>query len=172
MQKQIKILLTILMALVLAISCSKNNPNDPTEDPNTPPDNEWVNNANFTKLQKTWQDNDTTYGISQYLITDNKFDSLYNSSISYSFDIKYISWTSETAGIIYGQYTANSYSPEVVGKYYAVSFKDLTDTAIKISGAYKTDGVSAADTLAEAITTFTEADGYFDFYSDCTAVTQ
>ena len=32
MQKQIKILLTILMALALAVSCSKNNPNDPTND--------------------------------------------------------------------------------------------------------------------------------------------
>ena len=152
MQKQIKILLTLITVLILAVSCAKNNPNDPTEDLNTHPDNEWVNNPNFTKLQNTWQD--TAYTTSQYVITDSKFDSLYNNSTSYSFNIKYISWNSETAGIIYGQYTANSYSPEVVGKYYAVSFKDLTDTAIKISGAYKTDGVSAADTLAEAITTF------------------
>ena len=76
MQKQIKILLTILMALALAVSCAENNPNNPTEDLNTPPDNEWVNNANFTKLQKTWQDND--YSTSKYVITDNKFDSLPN----------------------------------------------------------------------------------------------
>ena len=171
MQKQIKILLTLITVLILAVSCAKNNPNDPTEDLNTPPDNEWVNNPNFTKLQNTWQDNDTTYGISQYLITDNKFYSLYNSSISYSFDIKYISWTSETASIIYGQYTANSYSPEVVGKYYAVSFKDLTDTAIKISGASKGSDFSA-ENLKEAISKFTEAGGYFDYYSDCTAVAQ
>lgn len=162
MQKQIKILLTILMALVLTVSCSKNNPNDPII----------TDNANFSKLQKTWQDNITTYGTSQYVITDSKFDSLYNNSTSYSFDIKDISWTSDTAGIIYGQYTANAYSQEVVGKYYAVSFKDLTDTTVKISGAYKYGGVSATDTLSEAKTTFTEVDGYFGVYSDCTAVAQ
>ncbi|MEI0524643.1 hypothetical protein R4K54_01810 [Brachyspira murdochii] len=160
MQKQIKILLTLITVLILAVSCAKNNPNDPTI----------TDNANFSKLQKTWQD--TAYNTSQYVITDSKFDSLYNNSTSYSFDIKYISWTSDTAGIIYGQYTANSYSPEVVGKYYAVSFKDLTDTTVKISGAYKYGGVSATDTLEEAKTTFTEVDGYFGVYSDCTAVAQ
>ena len=116
MQKQIKILLTLLMALFLAVSCAKNNPNNPTK------------TKEEEMLQQKWQDNDTTWGISQYIITDSTFDSLYNDSVSYSFDIKYINWSSDTAGIIYGQYTANSYSQEVVGKYYAVSFKDLLVT--------------------------------------------
>ena len=48
----------------------------------------------------------------------------------------------------------------------------MTDTTVKISGAYKSGGVSATDTLAEAKTTFTEAGGYFGVYSDCTAVTK
>ena len=175
MQKQIKILLTILMALVLAVSCAKNNPNNPTEDPNIPPDNEWVNNPNFTKLQKTWQDKD--YNTSKYVITDNKFDSLYNDSVSYSFDIKYINWSSDTAGIIYGQYTANSYSQEVVGKWYAVSFNGLTDSQVSIGGASKNIGTTenpiydfSAENLKEAISKFTEANGYFGSYSTCTAV--
>lgn len=160
MQKQIKILLTILMALVLSVSCSKNNPNNPTK-------------TKEQMLQQKWQDNDTTWGISQYIITDSTFDSLYNDSVSYSFSISEIVWNSDNkSGIIYGKYTANSYSQEVVGKYYAVSFKDLTDTTLKISGAYKSGGVSATDTLAEAKTTFTEAGGYFGVYSDCTAVTK
>ena len=166
MQKQIKILLTILMALALAVSCAENNPNNPTEDLNTPPDNEWVNNANFTKLQKTWQDND--YSTSKYVITDNKFDSLYNDSVSYSFDIKYIKWSSDTAGIIYGQYTANG-DTSVIGKWYAVSFKELTESTIKIGGASKGSDYSA-ENLKEAISKFTEADGYFGYYSTCTAV--
>ena len=168
MQKQIKILLTLITVLILAVSCAKNNPNDPTEDLNTPPDNEWVNNPNFTKLQNTWQD--TAYTTSQYVITDSKFDSLYNNSTSYSFNIKYISWNSETAGIIYGQYTAND-DTSVIGKWYAVLFKDLTDTTIKISGASKGSDFSA-ENLKEAISKFTEAGGYFDYYSDCTAVAQ
>ena len=162
MQKQIKILLTILMALVLSVSCSKNNPNNP-------------NSPTKTKeqmLQQKWQDNDTTWGISQYIITDSTFDSLYNDSVSYSFSISEIVWNSDNkSGIIYGKYTANSYSQEVVGKYYAVSFKDLTDTTIKISGASKGSDFSA-ENLKEAISKFTEAGGYFGYYSDCTAVAQ
>ncbi|WP_020005844.1 hypothetical protein [Brachyspira innocens] len=148
------------MALVLSVSCSKNNPNDPTK-------------TKEQMLQQKWQDNDTTWGISQYIITDSTFDSLYNDSVSYSFSISEIVWNSDNkSGIIYGKYTANSSSQEVVGKYYAVSFKDLTDTTVKISGAYKSGGVSATDKLEDAKTTFTEADGYFGAYSDCTAVAQ
>ncbi|MEI0532223.1 hypothetical protein R4I97_11755 [Brachyspira pilosicoli] len=178
MQKRIKILLTLLlMILTLAISCS--SPNDPTENPNIPPDNEWVNNPNFTTLKQKWQDNDTSFGITQYIITDNKFDNLYDNTVSYSFDIKYISWVSETAGIIYGQYTVND-DNSVIGKWYAVSFKDLTATTIKICGASKQIGTDpntewgiydfSAENLKEAISKFTEANGYFSYYSDCTSV--
>lgn len=158
MQKQIKIFSTLLTVLVLAVSCANTNPNDPTK-------------TKEELLKQKWQDNDTTYGISQYHITDNKFDSLYNNSVSYSITIEKIAWnTDNTSGIIYGKYTANTYTPELVGKYYAVSFKSLTSESVYISGAYKVNGVSATDTLAEAKTTFTEANGYFAQYSDCTAV--
>lgn len=158
MQKQIKFFSTLLTVLVLAVSCANTNPNDPTK-------------TKEELLKQKWQDNDTTYGISQYHITDNKFDSLYNNSVSYSITIEKIAWnTDNTSGIIYGKYTANTYTPELVGKYYAVSFKSLTSESVSISGAYKVKGVSATDTLAEAKTTFTEANGYFAQYSDCTAV--
>ncbi|ASJ22716.1 hypothetical protein BHAMNSH16_14115 [Brachyspira hampsonii] len=156
MQKQIKILLTLLIALFLSVSCSKDNVTNPIK-------------TKEQMLQQKWQDNDTTYGTSQYVITTSKFDSLYNNSTSYSFDIKHIKWTSDTAGIIYGQYTANTYSPEVVGKWYAVSFKDLTETTIKICGASKGSDFSA-ENFIEAISKFTEANGYFGTFSDCTAV--
>lgn len=164
MQKQIKILLTILMALVLAISCSKNETTDPTK----------------TKemLQQKWED--ATYAGSGYNITADRIDNFYTDStdnqekISYSVSIEEIVWYSDNAsGMIYCKYTtAPSYDQSVANKYYAIAFKDLTDTTVKISGAYKDGGVSATDTLSEAKTTFTEAGGYFDFYSDCTAVTQ
>lgn len=155
MQKQIKIFSTLLTVLVLAVSCANTNPNDPTKE---------------TKLQRKWQDNNTTYGISQYHITDNKFDSLYNNSVSYSISIEEIVWNSDnTSGIIYGKYTANTYSPEVVNKWYAVSFKDLKETTIRICGASKNNDFSA-ESLEEAKTKFTKDNGYFDIYSDCTAV--
>ena len=178
MQKQIKILLTILMALALAISCSKNNPNNPT-DPNTPPDNEQINNPNFATLKQKWEDNNPSFEITQYIITDSKFNISYDGVVSDSFDIKYISWTSDTAGIIYGQYTAND-DTSVIGKWHAVSFKDLTATTIKICDASKQIGTDpntgsgiydfSAENLKEAISKFTEANGYFSYYSDCTAV--
>ncbi|MEI0700503.1 hypothetical protein [Brachyspira intermedia] len=166
MQKQIKILLTILMALALAVSCAKNNPNNPTK-------------TKEQMLQQKWQDNDTSFGINQYIITDNKFENTYEGAVSYSFDIKEISWTSDTAGIIYGQYTAND-DTSVIGKWYAVSFKDLTATTINICPASKQIGTDpdtnfpiydySAETLEEAKTKFTDANGYFGYYSDCTVL--
>lgn len=162
MQKQIKIFSTLLTVLVLAVSCANTNPNDPTK-------------TKEELLKQKWQDNDTTYGISQYHITDNKFDSLYNNSVNYSITIEKIAWNADnTSGIIYGKYTVNNNNPNYVGKYYAISFKGLTDSAVSICGASKqlADGSydSSAETLDEAKTKFTEANGYFSYYSECTAV--
>lgn len=155
MQKQIKIFSTLLTVLVLAVSCANTNPNDPTKE---------------TNLQQNWKYADGNDG--GYNITADKVDSLYQGSVSYSVAIKEIAWNADnTSGIIYGQYTtAPSYNTGVANKYYAIAFKDLTSDTVSISGAYKVNGVSATDTLAEAKTTFTEANGYFAQYSDCTAV--
>ena len=163
MQKQIKIFSTLLTVLVLAAACS--SPNDPTK-------------TKEELLKQKWQDNNTTYGISQYHITDNKFDSLYDNSVNYSITIEKIAWNADnTSGIIYGKYTVNNNNPNYVGKYYAISFKGLADSKVSISGASKNIGTtekptydSSAESLEEAKTKFTEANGYFDFYSDCTAV--
>ena len=163
MQKQIKILLTILMVLVLSVSCSKNNPNDPTK-------------TREQMLQQKWEY--TTSAGSGYNITANKVDSYYTSNnaeqISYSVSIEEIVWYSDNAsGMIYCKYTAApSYRPEVANKYYAIAFKDLTSDTIDICGAYKDGGVYATDTLSEAKLEFTEANGYFTFneYSKCKVV--
>lgn len=163
MQKQIKILLTLLTALILAVSCAKNNPNDPT---NTA----WKDNPNHNLLKKSWYD--TASKDSTYNYDGTTFSSSWKGTVSYSFTVEEIVWGSDnTSGIIYGKYTANTYSPQLVGKYYAVSFKSLTAESVSIAGAYKQDGVSATDTLEEAKTTFTEANGYFSQYSDCKVYT-
>lgn len=148
MQKQIKIFSTLLTVLVLAVSCANTNPNDPTKE---------------TNLQQNWKYADGNDG--GYNITADKVDSLYQGSVSYSVAIKEIAWNADnTSGIIYGQYTtAPSYNTGVANKYYAIAFKDLTSDTVSISGAYKVNGVSATDTLAEAKTTFTETNGYFVF---------
>ena len=163
MQKQIKILLTILMALALAVSCAKNNPNDP----NTPKTKEEM-------LQQKWEY--ATSAGSGYNITADKIDGFYTENnqekLSYSVSIEGIVWYSDNkSGMIYGKYiTAPSYNQGVANKYYAFYFKNLTADSISISGAYKDGGVSGTSTLAEAKIEFTEVNGYFDIISDCKVV--
>lgn len=161
MQKQIKIFSTLLTVLVLAVSCANTNPNDPT---NTA----WKDNPNHNLLKKSWYD--ITSPNSTYNYDGTTFSSSWEGNISYSITIEEIAWNADnTSGIIYGKYTANTSSPEVVNKWYAVSFKDLTETTIRICGASKNNDFSA-ESLEEAKTKFTEANGYFGYYSDCTAI--
>ena len=115
----------------------------------------------YNRLLGTWI---STYNET-YIYDGINFD-----AGSYKMKVKSIIWSSDASGIIYGRYTENTYSPSVVGKYYAVSFKDLTDTSISISGAYKKDGKIATDSLVEAITEFTINNGYYSFYSSCKKV--
>ena len=166
MQKQIKILLTILMALALAVSCAENNPNTPTDPiPST-------DNANFSKLQQKWQYDNFEGG---YDIKADRVDDWAGTAVNYSVAIKEIVWNSDNkSGIIYGQYTtAPSYNPNVVNKYYAIAFQNLTETTIEIAGASKDLGNgtydSSAESLEEAKTKFTEANGYF-YYSKLNVV--
>ena len=169
MQKQIKILLTLLTTLILAVACS--SPNNPITG---------TDNANFSKLKKNWI-NDYGTGYELYNITENSVESAgsYNGSpesVSYKISIEEIAWNSDnTSGIIYGKYTVNNNNKDYVGKYYAISFKGLTDSSVSICAASKNIGTtenpiydSSAETLDEAKTKFTEADGYFGYYSACT----
>lgn len=118
----------------------------------------------YNRLLGTWENKQPTY-TETYIYDGITF----TSSGSYKMKVKSIIWSSDASGIIYGRYTENTYNPSVVGKYYAVSFKDLTDTSISISGAYK-DGKMSADTLIEAITEFTINNGYYGTYSSCKKV--
>ena len=118
----------------------------------------------YNRLLGTWEN--PTYKDETYIYDGINFD-----AGSYKMKVKSIIWSSDASGIIYGRYTENStYGSSVVGKYYAVSFKDLTDTSISISGAYKKDGKIATDSLVEAITEFTINNGYYSLYSSCKKV--
>lgn len=116
----------------------------------------------YNRLLGTWEN--PTYKDETYIYDGINFD-----AGSYKMKVKSIIWSSDASGIIYGRYTKNTNDSSVVGKYYAVSFKDLTDTSISISGAYK-DGKMAADSLVEAINEFTINNGYYSFYSSCKKV--
>ena len=80
-----------------------------------------------------------------------------------------------TSGTIFLKYTVSAnpdwtYSNTApdVGKWYAVSYKNLTKNSVSLSGAYKSDGKTSTKTFKEAIKEFTVANGYFDYYSECT----
>lgn len=136
--------LLVVFLFIAIISCNKNPYND------------------NSRLLGTWEN--PTYKDETYIYDGINFD-----AGSYKMKVKSIIWSSDASGIIYGRYTKNTNDSSVVGKYYAVSFKDLTDTSILISGAYK-DGKMSADTLIEAITEFTINNGYYSFYSSCKKV--
>lgn len=79
------------------------------------------------------------------------------------------------SGTIFLKYTVSmnpdgSYSNTApdVGKWYAVSYKNLTKNSVSLSGAYKSDGKTSTETLEEAKEEFTVENGYFDSYSECT----
>ena len=82
-----------------------------------------------------------------------------------------------TSGTIFFKYTVSmnpdpdySYSNTApdVGKWYAVSYKNLTKNSVSLSGAYKLGGKTSTETLKEAIQEFTVENGYFGTYSECT----
>ena len=117
----------------------------------------------YNRLLGTWENKQPNF-TETYIYDGITFD-----AGSYKMKVKSIIWSSDASGIIYGRYTENTYNSSVVGKYYAVSFKDLTDTSISICGAYK-DGKMATDSLVEAINEFTINNGYYGTYSSCKKV--
>lgn len=119
----------------------------------------------YNRLLGTWENKQQTY-TETYIYDGITF----TSSGSYKMKVKSIIWSSGASGIIYGRYITNSFYTNVVGKYYAVSFKDLTYSSVSISGAYKSDGKTGTDTLVEAISEFTINNGYYSFYSSCKKV--
>ena len=123
-----------------------------------------------------WKD---SYG-SIYEISQTEFSNYGKSYESYAGNNLVISKSTDNSGYIYIQYTKaycaehsnledkyiyDNDSPDV-GKWYAISFKELTNSSIKLSGAYGEK--TSTETLEEAITEFTIENGYFANYSDCT----
>lgn len=119
-------------------------------------------------LVGTWTDG-TKYGT--YIITNTTFEN----AGSYKGDNLVVQKLDSTSGYIYIKYTVAmnadySYSETApdVGKWYAISYKDLGAEKISISGAYKDSGATSCETLDEAVTEFTVDNGYFGFYTSHT----
>lgn len=117
----------------------------------------------------TWVNKTDTY-TETYKITETMFSNGY-----YEGNNLTVIESSDSAGYIYIKYTKAmnadySYSENApdVGKWYAISYKNLTDDTVSISGAYKSGGATSTETLDEAVSEFTIENGYFGKYSDCT----
>lgn len=116
----------------------------------------------------TWTDG-TKYGT--YIITNTTFEN----AGSYKGDNLVVQKLDSTSGYIYIKYTVAmnadwSYSETApdVGKWYAISYKDLGAEKISLAGAYKNGGATSCKTVDEAVTEFTVDNGYFGYYSPLT----
>lgn len=121
-------------------------------------------------LVGTWTGGSTEWPES-YTITNTTFES----KGSYKGNNLVVQKLDSTSGYIYIKYTVAmnadySYSKTApdVGKWYAISYKDLGAEKISLSGAYKEGGATSCKTLDEAVTEFTVDNGYFGPYSSCT----
>lgn len=121
-----------------------------------------------------WKDSSSSI----YKISQNEFSNYGDDYDSYAGNNLVISKTSENSGYIYIQYTRaadenwnyttdKEKAPDI-GNWYAISYKELKENSIQLSGACKSEGKTSTESLEEAITEFTIDNGYFGTYSDCT----
>ena len=133
--------------------------------------------ASNSALIGTWVET-SAYGNSYYKISAEEFKNWGDGYESYEGNELVVGKIDETSGTIFIKYTKAAtaswtYSSDPneapdVGRWYAVSYKGLSENAVQLSGAYgKVPGhtVTSTETLEEAIEEFTFKNGYFDTYS-------
>ena len=167
---------TFLGALLVVVSLSFSLASCKTADDDNPLPQGVEELSADSPLIGKWKD---SYG-SIYEISQTEFSNYGKSYESYAGNNLVISKSTDNSGYIYIQYTKaycaehsnledkyiyDNDSPDV-GKWYAISYKELTNSSIKLSGAYGEK--TSTETLEEAITEFTIENGYFANYSDCT----
>ena len=150
----------IMLAMLLAVSCDVAKEEDNNSETSVyvdVPEN----------LIGTWENVTAAY-TETYTITKDTFSNGY-----YEGNNAKVFKINETSGYIYIKYTKAmnadwSYSETApdVGKWYAISYKNLTDSSVKLSGAYKADGKTSMATIDEAKAEFTIENGYFALYSE------
>ena len=151
----------IMLAMLLAVSCDVAK-----EEDNNSETSVYVDVPQ--NLIGTWENATATY-TETYTITKDTFSNGY-----YEGNNAKVFKINETSGYIYIKYTKAmnadySYSETApdVGKWYAISYKNLTDSYIELAGAYKkADGKTSMATIDEAKAEFTIENGYFTFYSE------
>ena len=107
----------------------------------------------------------------KFVITDSTLTNYWGDYDCYAGDSLTVVEISETTGTIFIKYT-RSYDPDSpsyysengaeVGKWYAVSYQELTDESVKLSGSSK----PASETLEQAKIDHTSEKGAFAQYND------
>lgn len=174
MKKNYIYILAIVMLLSFISCTNPNNPDNPDNNNNNNNINDptkWKDNANYILLQKIWQGKS---GIFQYKNAENVYQGtlilygdVYGGNMKYTMGIESIAWISDTEGIMYGKYTFHMINPSLTRKYYAVAFKNLTESSVDFSEASLTDK-EYTETLEEAQSTFTIESGAFTTYNNYT----
>ena len=163
---------TFLGALLVVVSLSFSLASCKTADDDNPLPQGIEELSADSPLIGKWKD---SYG-SIYEISQTEFSNYGENYNSYAGKNLVISKSTDNSGYIYiqytraaeknGNYTTDKTKAPDVGKWYSISFKELTNSSIKLSGAYGEK--TSTETLEEAITEFTIENGYFASYSDCT----
>ena len=120
-----------------------------------------------------------TYGEKYEVLTSgynnySHYDSSYNLHptdwfLYYATVNVYVKKTSENTGYVYSQFNDSTHigSGATVNQWYAFHYKNLSTNSVQISQAYKAGGMAACNTLEQAVTEFTIANGYYERYSTC-----
>ena len=163
----------MILAMFFAVSCDvaqeENYTDNITQEENNTDNSETSVFVNVPdNLIGTWEFNGQW--TESYTITKDSFTNGY-----YAGNNAKVYKTDEKSCYIYIQYTKAmnadlTYSETApdVGKWYAIAYKELTDSTLKLAGAYKKGGKTATATIEEAKAEFTVDNGYFDFYSELT----
>lgn len=163
---------TFLGALLVVVSLSFSLASCKTDNDDDDPIllvGKWQDSSNFIYEISQNEFSNYGYGFDSYAgnnlvisITSNDFSSGY-------IYIKYTKAYCAEHSNLEDKYIYDNDSPDV-GKWYAISYKSLTASSIKISGAYKKGGETSTETLEEAMAEFTIENGYFSTYSDCVKI--
>ena len=104
-------------------------------------------------------------GDESYIITSTTFTAAWAGESYYAGKIVNIREDDPTAGYITIKYTLNTYTPDAIGNYYVICYKNLGQSGMSLAGS--SEGAGKA-TQAEAESEYTAANGYFDWLTDLT----
>jgi len=127
--------------------------------------------TNSNTVFSTWTNTTEKYELNQTAATYNNY---YGASGAYTLyyscsDVTVVP-TTDTTGYIYAKFNDASHigSGATVGQWYAVYYKNLTDTSVSFSQAYKDGGKASVESLEAAKTEYTVDNGYFGSFSELT----